>query len=822
MANLITHYEFEGNALDSVGTKHLTVVGASYAAGKISNALQFDGSTTKAAVAGKMAAETAGSVSVWVYPLADVVDTKYRVLHYDWGEYSFGFEAYLYGGSGGGGLSLWITGAMGDGQKTVYTGYDIPINTWTHIVISATGSAWTAYINGIAATLTPEYSGGNAGYWFGSFAGTPPANEKTGVGTVCNWGDGSLTASFYGAIDQFKLFDAVLSSGEITTLSEETSPIDLYYVDLIGSASGNDSFMDNMPVLQESAVGSDAFIDNMPGLNDSASGGDEFTASGPASVSESASGSDAFEWIYARNVTVTDSMFIYEAIETDLSLLISEALSTTDTSTFQICLLLAEYINAIDSLLGQQNLTMSASDTISAVDASDRIMVIAATISEALAIADAPSFIMSVLVADYMVARDATSHNLTGTKTVSDTIAATDEIVASWVLSIAESIAAVDTSTFESNIVITEYLAVRDVLTGNQVSSPAISEAIEIADNAVAEWVLSVAESVASVDTVTPEICVLVADYLAIRGTITASSVSNQSLSESIAMADNAIVELVLGLIESLNIADVLAIGKTIDESLSDRIAVSEILLGLGAFGVTIQDTAGISETVQAIISLLISENLVAADSPSYFKDIYVSLADTLGAADALVASLDVYLSLTDNLIAIDTASNTGVFGVTIQEGIKIDVSIEIDGELFECYVLNTPQFLPSIYSGFNFNSYCEYQGRAFGANATGIFELTGDTDNGAAFHTGVTLHETDFGARNEKRFRKAYMGVSGTVPVMIMETGEGERTVYSIDDKGKVDASRSLHSRDWKLSIADFDTVDSVQLVPVILARSK
>ncbi|MFA7257548.1 MAG: hypothetical protein WC047_08250, partial [Kiritimatiellales bacterium] len=121
-----------------------------------------------------------------------------------------------------------------------------------------------------------------------------------------------------------------------------------------------------------------------------------------------------------------------------------------------------------------------------------------------------------------------------------------------------------------------------------------------------------------------------------------------------------------------------------------------------------------------------------------------------------------------------------------------------------------------------NFNSYCEFQGVAYGANATGVFKLTGDTDNGATIHTGAALHETDFRARNDKRFRKAYLGVSGTEPVMIMETGEGERTVYSIDDKGKVDASRSLHSRDWTLSVSDFDSLESIQLVPVILARGK
>lgn len=522
-------------------------------------------------------------------------------------------------------------------------------------------------------------------------------------------------------------------------------------------------------------------------------------------------------------VSLSDGLITWDDVETELVLRLIETMGLADSIKFELVLLLIDYIRSVDALSGQQTGTISVSDTVHTYDSSVAwLKIISATITEALAIVDTPTAILVALLTDYMTARDAVSHNLAGTKILSETITATDTVVAEWLLSIAESIASVDSISFGRVESLTEYLAIRGTLIGNQVYSAVISEAIVITDNAVAEWVLSIAESIAAADTIAFGRVAALTEYLTIRETLTGPGVFTRTISDAVAAADNAVIELVLGLIESLSIADVLAIGKIAAERLSERITVSDLLTELGVFGVTVQDTVGVSDSVQAIISLLISEGLVATDSTTYIKDIYLSLAETLGATDALVASLNIYLSLTDNLVAIDTASNTGVFGVTITEGLKIDVSVEIDDEIFECYVLSTPKFLPSVYSGFNFNSYCEYQGRAFGANATGIFELTGDTDNGTTIHTGVTLHETDFGTRNEKRFRKAYLGVSGTEPVMIMETGEGERTVYSIDDKGKVNASRSLHSRDWVLSVSDFDSLDSIQLVPVILARGK
>jgi hypothetical protein len=124
------------------------------------------------------------------------------------------------------------------------------------------------------------------------------------------------------------------------------------------------------------------------------------------------------------------------------------------------------------------------------------------------------------------------------------------------------------------------------------------------------------------------------------------------------------------------------------------------------------------------------------------------------------------------------------------------------------------------MYSGFNFNSFCVFNGRAFGANDSGIFELTGSTDAGNTIHTGVILKGTDFGSPNQKRFRRGYFGVSGTSPVLILETEGGQRQVYNIDTNGKTVTSHELKSKSWTLSIADFDILDHAILIPVVLSR--
>jgi hypothetical protein len=124
------------------------------------------------------------------------------------------------------------------------------------------------------------------------------------------------------------------------------------------------------------------------------------------------------------------------------------------------------------------------------------------------------------------------------------------------------------------------------------------------------------------------------------------------------------------------------------------------------------------------------------------------------------------------------------------------------------------------MYSGFDFNSYAVFENRAFGANATGIYELTGTTDAGANISTGVIMSQTDFGSPNQKRFRRGYVGISGTSPVMVLETEDGSREAYAIDTNGKFVASHDLKGKKWKLSVADFDELDCIKLIPVILTK--
>jgi hypothetical protein len=153
-----------------------------------------------------------------------------------------------------------------------------------------------------------------------------------------------------------------------------------------------------------------------------------------------------------------------------------------------------------------------------------------------------------------------------------------------------------------------------------------------------------------------------------------------------------------------------------------------------------------------------------------------------------------------------------------IEEGLEFIIEIEHGGELWECWVLNTARFYPSVYSGYDFNSYAVYNNTVYGCKDDGIYELSGDTDAGETIHDGILLPETDFGMQRKKRFRKAYFGITGSGAALKMETDTGEKTFTIVGSK--VSIYRGLKGRKWTITVADFESLDFVSLIPILMVR--
>ena len=410
-------------------------------------------------------------------------------------------------------------------------------------------------------------------------------------------------------------------------------------------------------------------------------------------------------------------------------------------------------------------------------------------------------------------------------KSISDSTLIWDNVNLQWQLNLTDSVNIADLSTLYLVLSLAEFLTVSDVITSQYNGTTVFTDTFKGLDDV--SWIFiinrEITETLTATDSFTPVLVLMITDYLDLRESVTATGVFTKSITDTITATDSIVSQWLLSLVDSITVTDTISLIKFLLETITDGVTITDIMSTTGTFNISIEDSTRIVDFVQFQYGLSISDSFAGTSTISNFATLYSAISDSMTATDAVSAALTAYLSITDNAVFVDTISSNGVFYNTITEAIQLDVLIELDSNIYECWVLNTPQFYPSVYSGFNFNSYTVFNNRIFAANSTGIFELTGTTDNGSIIHSGAQFQETDFGTSANKRFRKGFLGVSGTIPIMSMEetTTETKRT-YAISEKGEVSAARDMIGKKWKLSVMDFDKLDTIKLVPIVLTKRR
>lgn len=137
-------------------------------------------------------------------------------------------------------------------------------------------------------------------------------------------------------------------------------------------------------------------------------------------------------------------------------------------------------------------------------------------------------------------------------------------------------------------------------------------------------------------------------------------------------------------------------------------------------------------------------------------------------------------------------------------------------------------------YCNYSFNSFCKIGDKYFGATTSGIFELSGDSDNGSIIGAFFELVVSDFGISNVKRIRSVYVGyeAKGDLLVTVKDNEDNKRSytlehIFSSYDRqtgGRCSVGRDGLGRYWQIRIDNVEgvyfAVDTIELALIILGR--
>src|SRR5262249_16916114 len=205
-ADLVAYWKFDEisgtSASDSSGNgnKGTLVNGPLWTAGRVGNALLFDGINDHVTVPDSNSLDLSSSftLSAWVNPASTFTDFRSILVK----NYSY----YLYAS---------VTGYCGDGNplggfsgattQTVCEPSPLPINTWTHLAVTYNGSALTFYQDGVAVT-TSTVSGS--------------LSPTTGTLQI---GGSQFGEYFQGLIDEVRIYNRALNDTEIQAIYQQAA-----------------------------------------------------------------------------------------------------------------------------------------------------------------------------------------------------------------------------------------------------------------------------------------------------------------------------------------------------------------------------------------------------------------------------------------------------------------------------------------------------------------------------------------------------------------------------------------------------------------------
>ena len=132
----------------------------------------------------------------------------------------------------------------------------------------------------------------------------------------------------------------------------------------------------------------------------------------------------------------------------------------------------------------------------------------------------------------------------------------------------------------------------------------------------------------------------------------------------------------------------------------------------------------------------------------------------------------------------------------------------------------------------FDFNSFCRIGEKFYGANDSGIFELTGDSDNGTNIDAFFELILSDFGVSSMKRIRSIFVGGEANGGLTLtLKDDENNLRLYTLNltsgnrqSSGKVAVDRDGLGRYWQTRIDNiggaYFAIDSIEVLAIILGR--
>lgn len=271
-----------------------------------------------------------------------------------------------------------------------------------------------------------------------------------------------------------------------------------------------------------------------------------------------------------------------------------------------------------------------------------------------------------------------------------------------------------------------------------------------------------------------------------------------QTIVELIDADDDVVIERATTVTESAVAADTALYTANVPALVVERARATDLLFGFNDFVLTEQIEA-LATALPSVTTLTsVTETALASDEALVESALDNVLVTTAYASDELVVQMDSTMVLIERIVARDRA-------------------------LFEMFgqgwVMNSENFGMSRYTALPVETLAVLAGRVLALGPAGLYELAGDTDDGAPIDASITTGRTMLGDAHKKRIPDVFMtgtfGGATQLTVGVYGTLKGSYTYTAAtrdadSPRGtRFKLGKGLASTYWKFTIANKDGSD-------------
>ncbi len=262
---------------------------------------------------------------------------------------------------------------------------------------------------------------------------------------------------------------------------------------------------------------------------------------------------------------------------------------------------------------------------------------------------------------------------------------------------------------------------------------------------------------------------------------------------------------------------------------LAERLGIYQDLLPSTTYATVISQGFRIGDALSRFLGYTFADQInIHAAQPTYQYRPDGPITENIGIAGALTERLIFRITTAEEFQIEDLDILNGIYTGSISEGIEITAGYVSPDGSFTTWAVNTRTGAVTEYTNSAFNSFAPMGVKYLAADDTGLYELTGDDDDGSDIIAQIKSGLFQFGGAHFNSFAAAYLGLRGAGQyVLKLETGDGRTYTYQLDVNDmfttKVQLGKGLRARYFSFELissgSDFD-LESVEFIPIVASR--